>query len=637
MTLRKSLLATSILAATLGLTACGGSSNNETTTPDTTAPTNAVPTDITLTASEAGVKENLSVAQEAGTLAATDADSTSFTFTTADERFTIEGTKLFVKEGTVFDFEAGATVDVEVNVNDGENDFKKTLTIDITDTMDYDFLNADTSKSNVYYTGQIARFVQIEELSAFITNPDSDLAADSVLTEINKYYKISEYKEKENEAGEPDGVSLVDKGLATTEYDLIWSDKALSVIPSNAKQKSLTNISSSHKDLYGKIAGNDNSGQFKNWNLENSFVGWAGLEGANNTPRGFADELFKLLQSTAKDIDGVNNLTVHGVEIATPYITDTGIDLQQLIEKYFYGAVVFSQGTGDYLGDTKDGKGLRSAHTDTDVDEKGYTKLEHQWDEGYGYFGAARNYLDYSDNEIAGKISDNDRDTFKGMQDTNADGEIDLTAEFNWGNSTNAAKRDRKVVEVEGKEYQTDLTKVAYTAFFEGRKLLNETAGSDLTTDQAEQLKEHAQTASLAWEQSIVATAIHYINYVLSYEDDGVKYGIDEIASGDYEAEQFKKFAKHWGEMKGFAFAMQFNPYSPFNDAAKNGPEQFKKLHELMGNQAVLKDIDGGKTVEQYKLDLIEARNILRDAYEWKDANGDKLEGAALNALVEAW
>ena len=89
--------------------------------------------------------------------------------------------------------------------------------------------------------------------------------------------------------------------------------------------------------------------------------------------------------------------------------------------------------------------------------------------------------------------------------------------------------------------------------------------------------------------------------------------------------------------MKGFAFAMQFNPYSPFNDAAKNGPEQFKKLHELMGNQAVLKDIDGGKTVEQYKLDLIEARNILRDAYEWKDANGDKLEGAALNALVEAW
>ncbi|TLX46134.1 DUF4856 domain-containing protein [Pseudoalteromonas phenolica] len=635
MTLRKSLLATSILAATLGLTACGGSSNNETTTPDTTTPTNAAPTNITLTASEAGVKENVSVAQEVGTLAATDADSTSFTFTTADERFTIEGTKLSVKEGTVFDFEAGATVEVEVNVNDGENDFKKTLTIDITDTMDYDFLNADTSKSNVYYTGQVARFVQIEELSHFILNASKDeLAADSVFEEINKYYKISEYKDKTDNDGKPNGVSLADKDKATTEYDELWGSESLNVVPDNAKQSILTEISSSHKDLYGKIAGNDNSGQFKNWNLDDSFVGWAGLEGADNTPRGFADELFKLLQTTAKNVGTESGKTVQGIEIGSPYITPTGIDLQQLIEKYFYGAVVFSQGTADYLGDSKDGKGLRSAHTDTDVDEKGYTKLEHQWDEGFGYFGAARNYADYTDNEIAGKISENDRASYKGMQDTNADGEIDLTAEFIWGNSSNAAKRDRKVVEVDGKAYQTDLTKEAYTAFFEGRKLLNETAGQALSSDDAAKLKGYAETASVAWEQAIVATVIHYINYVLEYKDgDGVAVGLDAFKEENYTEYQLSKLGKHWGEMKGFAFAMQFNPYSPFVKT-EAGQMAFAKLHNLMGNQPVITDAD---SIDQYKLDLIDARNILRDSYEWKDANGDKLEGAALNALVEAW
>ena len=52
---------------------------------------------------------------------------------------------------------------------------------------------------------------------------------------------------------------------------------------------------------------------------------------------------------------------------------------------------------------------------------------------------AARNFSDYTDDEIAGKGG---RDNFR-FNDADGDGQIDLT-EFNFGNSVNAAKRDRK-------------------------------------------------------------------------------------------------------------------------------------------------------------------------------------------------
>lgn len=607
MTLRKSLLATSILAATLGLTACGGSSNNETTTPDTTTPTNAAPTNITLTASEAGVKENVLVAQEVGTLAATDADSTSFTFTTSDARFTIEGTKLSVKQGVVFDFEEANSVEVEVTVNDGEKDFTKKLEISIVDEMDYDFRNESSGESSVAYSGQVARHVLLKELSNYIKG---DFATDIANSEdkIGLYYDIS-----------------------SDDYENVWGSRELTLSAfEDAVQTTLTEISSSHKNLKGKLAGNDEKGQYKDWNAENALDGWAGLEAAQNTPTGLTEHLFTLLRENALEVQAGKAVTTHGVEVGKVYVTPEGVDLQQLIEKFLNGAVLFSQAADDYL-DNDGGKTTKGLLSDNlEFGDKAYTALEHQWDEGFGYFGAARNYLSYSDNELASKVKDdesNGRLAFNGKNDTNADGKIDLLAEYNWGNSTNAGKRDRTGV--------TDLSTQAFTAFYNGRKLLSDNAGTALTAEQMTELEGYATEARLAWEQAIVATSIHYINDVLN-NDDG---DIDDIASGDYTHEQFYAFAKHWSEMKGFALNMQFNPVSPFvnvNRDANTGSatEQFKKLHQLMANAPV---IEGTDAVEAYKKGLIEARNILRDAYEWKDKDGNVLTGDALEALVAGW
>ena len=572
MILRKSLLATSILAATLGLTACGGSSSNDSTAPTTpTTPTNSAPTAISITDAQA-VTENLASAQVVGTLAATDSDAAdTHTFTTEDERFVIEGTTLSVKEGVVLNFEAEPKIMVTVKVSDGTADFSQELEVAVTDEMDYDFVNKDTGASSVSYSGQIARHVLIKEIYNYIASDAfvahaSSMTADELKAELNKFYKLTD-----------------------EEYSAIWESKTLSVTTTPAaKQTTLYAVSESHKDLSGKIAGNDVKGQHKNWNDGTTFIGWDGLE--TNTPEGLINALFDQLVERAQAVSAETPL---GDEIDTKYVTADGVDLKQMIQKFLYGAVAFSQGADDYLDNATEGKGLLTDNT-TILTDKAYTNLEHQWDEGFGYFGAARNYLSYSDDEVAGKGG---REGWQGYQDTNADGEIDFTSEYNFGNSTNAAKRDR------GSDNTPDLTKEAFEAFFAGRKLIADNVGSALTTEQAAELKATAKTAVIAWEKSISATVIHYIN--------DTRTDLEDMKAGGYDVAKFETLAKHWSEMKGFALNLQFNPDTPFNDAGHEG--MLAQVLGLKGNKTVISG--GTAAIEAYSAELLQARNILTEVY----------------------
>ena len=69
-----------------------------------------------------------------------------------------------------------------------------------------------------------------------------------------------------------------------------------------------------------------------------------------------------------------------------------------------------------------------------------YTEAEHNYDEAFGYYGAARDNNFYTDLEARAKSG---RDEWKnGYHDTNGDGLIDPRSEFNFGHSQNCAKRD---------------------------------------------------------------------------------------------------------------------------------------------------------------------------------------------------
>ena len=154
-----------------------------------------------------------------------------------------------------------------------------------------------------------------------------------------------------------------------------------------------------------------------------------------------------MIASNAVQIsNGEFEKTPDNQDITKPYITATEADLAQLVQKFLLGAVAFSQGADDYLDyDEVDangvdlvaaGKGLFGDNTAL-KDGKKYTPLEHTWDEGFGYFGAARDYLEYTDDEIAGKGG---RDNYQGHHDTDGNGKTDLVSEYNWGHSVNAAQ-----------------------------------------------------------------------------------------------------------------------------------------------------------------------------------------------------
>ncbi|TMP27410.1 DUF4856 domain-containing protein [Pseudoalteromonas rubra] len=603
MIFKKSLLATSILVATLGLTACGGSSSNDnnTQTPDPTTPTtpttNEAPTALTLKsqdsdATEVTVTENM-VAVEIGNLVVTDGDDDTHTFTVSDERFEVANGVLKLKAGEHLNYELEQEVKLTVTVKDSaDNEQSFEIVFKVLDEMDYDFISRfEEGQSSVAYSGQIARHVLIKELFNYIGSNNDE-------------YNF------ENDAKSLDKAALVAKlneyfSLTDAEYASKWGSERKLTISTDpaALQPSLSDISSSHKDLNGKVAGNDAKGQYKDWTEDGSFVGWTAIpaDGVKPIPQLFVEELFSQLADRAL---AANAEAPGGDEISTIYVTEQGVDLNQLIQKFLYGAVAFSQAADDYLDYDTEGKGLMTDNT-VAVDGKAYTNLEHQWDEGYGYFGAARNYMSYTDDEIAGKGG---RDGFSaGHNDANNDGKIDFNAEYNFGNSTNAAKRDRGTV---GNTNPTDLTKDAFEALYNGRKLINSTEGA-LTDAQMDTLKGHAKDALLAWEKSISATVVHYINDTIKDLDTLV----EGVNGGVYTGAQFSTLAKHWSEMKGFALNFQFNRHSPFFEAGNEG--KFAEMHDLMGTQPVIA-VDG---VDAYKADLLKARDILQEVYGFDAEN----------------
>ena len=355
----------------------------------------------------------------------------------------------------------------------------------------------------------------------------------------------------------------------------------------NAVQATIGDISSG-KNLVGKTAGNDSATDYQVWTDGSSFKGWAGAESPEDLVRTWLDDMgaiaFDLFSTGTPALDPWGNA------IEEPYITSDGLDYVQLTQKFLLGAVAFSQGADDYLSDDVEGKGLWASHEISD--EKAYTAREHAWDEGFGYFGAAINYIAYTDAEIKGGDS----------LDIDGDNMVDLKTEKNWGHCINAAKRDVGATE------ETDFTTDAWDAFWAGRELLHSTRGQNFQPGDAAftELQGYRDQAISAWEKAISATVVHYINDTLG--------DMDKLGTDDYS---FKTHAKHWGEMKGFALGLQFNPNSPLitPDASK-----FETLHTLFGDSPVT-ELAGEGEHDAYRADLLEARALLQDAYSFSTAN----------------
>ncbi|MEZ9594989.1 DUF4856 domain-containing protein [Shewanella sp. 10N.261.52.F9] len=575
MQLKKTILATTIALSMGLLTACGGSDSDNSSTPPP-VPANNAPTDVVL--SDVTVDEN-TVNAVVGTLSAVDADSgDTHTFSVAGDQFVIDGNTLKLADGVILNADGvdSLELEVELTVTDSSDaSFTKTVTVTINDLMDryaFDSKLVD-DKSSVSYTGQNARHILIAELNNYIKNQleadiDANKLADkaAVLAKLNYFYNPDE----------------------TTEYD----DIAITFID-NSKDGLISDLTG-YKNLDGKVAGNDSGGQHEDWN-NGAFAGW-GAKGSI-TPTGLIADLFdRLADNAVAKINGTIRKDVLGNDITKVYVDENGVDLVQMVQKFLLMSITYSQAADDYFGVDTPGKGLTTDNINPAKAGAAYTNLEHQFDEGFGYFGAARNYLEYSDVEIAGKVSDgNGRSDWNGSHDTDGDGKIDLRSEYNFGQSVNAAKRDMGTAD---NAAATDYTTQALTAFIAGRKLINDNVGAALSDAQLETLKGHATDGLDAWERAIVATVVHYINDVTA--------DLAPLATGGNSADfDYDDLAKHYSEMKGFALGLQFSEYAGISDA------DFEMLHDLMGVEPELTgDVDG------YITDLGKARDILQASYD---------------------
>ena len=381
------------------------------------------------------------------------------------------------------------------------------------DSDAYAFTSAfESGASSVSYSGQIFRQVLIGDMKTHLGGMTERINTGwypepgEVAAELDFYFDFDG-----DTSGEiPHAISTSPAALQTTYNDI-----------------------ASGKNLVGKLAGNDKTGQHTDWSTD--FVGWE-VDGVT-TPQSLVELWFAQIDAQAVAFSiGDYPLAPDGTPVEAITITPQGQDLRQLLEKFLRGAVSFSQGTDDYLDDDTEGKGLLADHTGSD-DGAAYTALEHAWDEGFGYFGAAQTYGTWSDDDIA------DTEAI----DTNADGSIDLLSEVCWGHSVNTAKRDRGSAEAA----PNDFTAAAWSGFHSGRTLLSSTAGAALTDAEFAELQGHRDEAVGAWEDAIASTVVHYINDTLA-----------DMSTMDTDDYSFTDHAKHWSELKGFALSMQFNPRS---------------------------------------------------------------------------
>lgn len=563
------LLFTAIVFSFAG---CGGGGNSDDNS------NNNAPTSISLSSNSVNENDPGSIV---GTLSATDADpDETFTFSTSHQSFEVDGNNLKLKSQSTFDFEKTTSVTVAVTVTNSKNlSLEENLLINIADVLDTYHFTDGNQQSTVSYSGQTARMVLINELNQYINselqaelNDQTLTTRQQVLDKLNSFYQISAQQYEET------------------------ADNFIIDFIDSPEQTTLREISSSQKDLFGKIAGSDEVGQHKDWN-NGDFEGW-GAKGST-TPHDLLQIYFGLLADHAEEfINGSQRTEFNqpgGTVITSIYITEDGRDLKQLIQKFLLGAVAFSQATDDYLDNDTADKGLLSSNI-PEANGDVYSALEHVWDEGFGYFGAARDYLAYSDEEIAGAGG---RDDYANSRhDSNDDGFFDLYAEVNLGNSVNAGKRDR------GSVSGTDFSTAAFQGFLQGRKIINDNLGNPLTQQQMDDLVVQRDQILDAWEKAISATIIHYIN--------DTHADLERLRTDDNDF-SYPDLAKHWSEMKGFALNLQFNPHSPVSDA------NYTLLHNLMGDAPVLTIDD----IADYQADLIQARDLLQQAYNFADEDAE--------------
>ncbi|WP_421703740.1 DUF4856 domain-containing protein [Aliiroseovarius sp.] len=299
---------------------------------------------------------------------------------------------------------------------------------------------------------------------------------------------------------------------------------------------------------------------------------------------------------------------------------ETGYNWPQLISKFTMGAVSYHQAVDNYLDEK-----MEAGNKPNGAPYKEgayYTGKEHSWDEAFGYWGAAAHSLELSagDNYTVAKLRD------LGLADANGDGMVDLKSEMVFGPAYYAAGAD--------KGGASEYLPTMFNAFLEGRKLIAAAGGENLSAEDLATLQGHAAVIADTWEKVLAEAAFKYAGSV--YKDITA---IQEAADDEARAKAYANYGKHWGELKGFAMALQ--------TGKNNLGETAVMLNELIGfgpvtlNNSYVTGIDAeGNFImdrrmswNDYQLNMLKTQTLLADTFGLLAKANDQM--ADLGKLTE--
>lgn len=297
----------------------------------------------------------------------------------------------------------------------------------------------------------------------------------------------------------------------------------------------------------------------------------------------------------------VEFLLQRAAESEKGFDAQTGIDYTQLVSKYLMGGVFYNQACDNYL----DEKLSANNKPNNAPYKKGahYTGKEHVWDEAFGYWGAPAHALSLSAKQAYNIAKRKDM----AAADANKNGNVDLKSEMMFAHAYYASGFD--------KGGKTNYLHTVTQAFVDGRKLIVNAAGNTLNRDQRNTLRGYADEICSNWELVIAEATFKYAGSV--YKDiQKLKAVLD--SKGD-ATKIYRTYAKHYGELKGFALALQsgkknLGPIADeLNRLTGHAPVNLSgdQLVSLPGKNAafVMKDMDG------FALHMLKIQKLLSDNF----------------------
>ena len=299
----------------------------------------------------------------------------------------------------------------------------------------------------------------------------------------------------------------------------------------------------------------------------------------------------------------------------------TGYNYSQLISKFAMGAVFYNQAVDNYLDEklAADNKPNNEPYKEG----KHYTGKEHSWDEAFGYFGAPAHALTLDAKQAYGIAKREDLS----VADYNQDGEVDLYREMTFAHAYYAADADKN-----GTSYLQTITQ----AFLDGRNLITSANGEALSDTQRAELRGYADVIKTNWEKVIAEATFKYAGSVYK---DLQKLQIIVETGGDAK-ETFATYGKHWGEMKGFAMALE--------TGGKDLGEVGVKINRLIGYGPALLGggqvtgidsngeytIGGTQDLGNYMVHMLKLQGLLASTFDLQAKKNDAT--ADLEGLVES-